>query len=77
MCRSIKTLRAPYAPGVTDEDIQAAALQYVQTVSGYRMPGPADVAAFDEAVERVKAATCDLLTCLKAPTAPAVGSLSA
>ena len=76
MCRSIKTLRAPYTHGVTDEDIQAAALQYVQTVSGYRLPAPADVAAFDQAVERVKAATRDLLACLQAPTAPAVGSLT-
>jgi len=76
MCRSIKTLRAPYAQGVTDEDIQAAALQYVQTVSGYRLPAPADVDAFDEAVERVKAATRDLLARLEAPTAPAVNSLT-
>ncbi len=77
MCRSIKTLRAPYAQGVSDGDIEAAALQYVQTVSGYRLPGPADVDAFDEAVERIKAATQDLLARLQAPTAPVAGSLEA
>ena len=76
MCRSIKTLRAPYAHGVSDEDVQAAALQYVQTVSGYRLPAPADAAAFDEAVERIRAATQELLACLQAPAAPAVGSLT-
>ncbi len=77
MCRSIKTLRAPYAQGVRDEDIQAAALQYVQTVSGYRLPGPADVDTFDEAVERIKVATQDLLARLEAPAAPVAGSLEA
>ena len=59
---------------MTDDDIQAAALQYVQTVSGYRLPAPADGAAFDQAVDRVKAATRELLVCLQAPTAPAVGT---
>src|SRR5215472_6839149 len=34
MCRSIKTLRPPYAEQVTDEDIRAAALQYVRKISG-------------------------------------------
>jgi hypothetical protein len=72
MCRSIRTLRAPYARDVTDKDIQAAALQYVQTLSGYRAPAPADVAAFEQAVERVKAATRDLLDGIQAPALPAV-----
>ena len=38
MCRSIKTLRPPYAEQVTDEDIRAAALQYVRKISGFRAP---------------------------------------
>jgi hypothetical protein len=38
MCRSIKTLRPPYAEQVTDEDIHAAALQYVRKISGFRAP---------------------------------------
>lgn len=73
MCRSIKTLRAPYAQGVTNEDVLAAALQYVRTISGYRRPAPADSAAFDEAVERITVATQDLLDRIQAPVAPASG----
>ena len=47
MCRDIKILRAPYAASVSDQDVQAAAVQYVQTVSGFRRPVPADAEAFD------------------------------
>ena len=42
MCRDIKILRPPYAASVTDQDVQAAAIQYVQTVSGFRRPVPGD-----------------------------------
>ena len=38
MCRSIKTLRPPYAEAVTDADVHAAALQYVRKISGFRAP---------------------------------------
>ena len=61
MCRSIKTLRPPYAEEVTDEDLRAAALQYVRKVSGFRAPAAHNAEAFDEAVEAVTAATRDLL----------------
>ncbi|MFR9727101.1 DUF2277 domain-containing protein [Streptomyces sp. MS19] len=61
MCRSIKTLRPPATPGVTDEDIRAAALQYVRKVSGYRQPAARNAAAFDEAVTAVAEATRRLL----------------
>ncbi len=57
MCRSIKTLRAPYAEQVTDEDMHAAALQYVRKVSGFRAPAAHNADAFNEAVEAVTAAT--------------------
>jgi len=50
MCHNIKTLRAPYAVGVTDEDVRAAALQYVQTVGGFRLQSAANEEAFDRAV---------------------------
>ena len=50
MCRSIKTLRAPYAERVTDEDMHAAALQYVRKVSGFRAPAAHNADAFNEAV---------------------------
>ena len=51
MCRSIKTLRpGTLHPGdPTDEEIAAAALQYVRKVSGYRAPSRANQAAFDAA----------------------------
>ncbi|MDT0320828.1 DUF2277 domain-containing protein [Streptomyces millisiae] len=61
MCRSIKTLRPPAAPDVTEDDIRAAALQYVRKVSGFRQPAAHNQAAFDEAVAAVTAATERLL----------------
>jgi hypothetical protein len=66
MCRSIKILRAPYAVGVTDEDLRAAALQYVRTVSGFRLPPGGTAEAFDSAVETIITATRDLLAVLPA-----------
>jgi hypothetical protein len=61
MCRSIKTLRPPYAEQVTDEDIQAAALQYVRKISGFRAPAEHNAEAFGHAVDAVAAATATLL----------------
>jgi hypothetical protein len=61
MCRDIKILRAPYAHGVTDEDVRAAALEYVRTVSGFRRTVPSDIQAFDQAVAVITAVTRDLL----------------
>ena len=66
MCRNIKILRAPYAVGVTDEDVHAAALQYVRTVGGVRLPGPHNAEAFNQAVDLITAATQDLLAGLEA-----------
>jgi hypothetical protein len=65
MCRSIKTLRPPYVETVVEDDIRAAALQYVRKVSGFRSPSPANAEAFDQAVERVAAATDELLGSLR------------
>lgn len=61
MCRSIKTLRPPAAEEVTDEDIRAAALQYVRKVSGFRRPAAHNQAVFDRAVDEVTRATTALL----------------
>ncbi|MFH8569519.1 DUF2277 domain-containing protein [Streptomyces sp. NPDC017993] len=61
MCRSIKTLRPPATPEVTDEDIRAAALQYVRKVSGFRAPAAHNREVFDDAVNAVAAATQELL----------------
>ena len=73
MCRDIKILRAPYAAAVSDQDVQAAAIQYVQTVSGFRRPTPADAEVFDHAVDMIASVTRDLLARLDvtAPVAPA------
>jgi hypothetical protein len=59
MCRSIKTLRG--APAVSEDDVQAAALQFVRKISGYRAPSAANRAAFDVAVDDVGTATRRLL----------------
>lgn len=64
MCRSIKTLRPPYSEAVTEEDMRAAALQYVRKVSGFRHPAAHNAEAFDLAVDRVTAATEELLASL-------------
>ncbi|MFY1690909.1 DUF2277 family protein [Plantactinospora sp. WMMB782] len=61
MCRSIKTLRQPYAEVVTETDIEAAALQYVRKISGFRAPAAHNAAAFDAAVAAVAEATRNLL----------------
>jgi len=71
MCRSIKTLRPPYAEVVTDDDMRAAALQYVRKISGFRTPAARNAAAFDQAVAEVAAATARLLDAIevRAPAA--------
>ncbi len=61
MCRSIKTLREPYAEHVTDADVRAAALQYVRKISGFRQPARHNAEAFERAVEAVAGATSVLL----------------
>ena len=66
MCRSIKTLRRAGEPA-TDEEISAAALQFVRKVSGYRLPSRANAQTFDAAVEEISAASRRLLDALVAP----------
>jgi hypothetical protein len=65
MCRSIKTLRTGATPA-SDDEIAAAALQYVRKVSGYRKPSSANERAFDEAVTEVAAASRRLLEAVAA-----------
>jgi hypothetical protein len=60
MCRSIKTLRRPAEPA-TQEEIHAAALQFVRKVSGYRQPSRANAEAFDSAVDEIARASRKLL----------------
>ncbi|WP_299530579.1 DUF2277 domain-containing protein [uncultured Streptomyces sp.] len=72
MCRSIKTLRPPAIPEeAAEEDMRAAALQYVRKVSGFRAPAAHNREAFDRAVEEITAATRTLLESLEVRGAPA------
>ncbi len=52
MCRSIKQLRYPHRPP-TDEELHAAALQYVRKISGYRKPSKANQLAFEQAIAEI------------------------
>lgn len=65
MCRSIKTLRPPFTEEPNDDDMRAAALQYVRKISGFRSPSRANTEAFDRAVAAVTAATRDLVDALE------------
>jgi hypothetical protein len=60
MCRNIHTLYN-YEPPANEEEVRAAALQYVRKVSGYNKPSRANAEAFDEAVDDVAEATARLL----------------
>lgn len=60
MCRSIKTLRNAEIPA-TEEEIRAAALQFVRKVSGYRKPSKVNEAAFERAVDEIAQSTQKLL----------------
>jgi hypothetical protein len=60
MCRSIKTLRNVEIPA-TEEEVRAAALQFVRKVSGYRKPSKVNEEAFERAVQEVADATQKLL----------------
>ena len=62
-------MRPPYAESVTDEDMRAAALQYVRKVSGFRTPAGHNAEAFNEAVDTIAAATQALLTHLEVRSA--------
>ncbi len=68
MCRNIRTLHN-FAPPATEDEIHAAARQYVRKVSGMTKPSSANQAAFDQAIEAVATITSDLLESLttKAP----------
>ncbi len=64
MCRSIKTLRRK-DDNASDDEIRAAALQFVRKVSGYRSPSRANEVAFNSAVEAISAASRRLLDSLQ------------
>jgi hypothetical protein len=67
MCRSIKQLRNAEVP-VTEEEISAAALQFVRKVSGYRKPSKVNEEVFEIAIEEIALATQKLLANLAVKT---------
>jgi hypothetical protein len=60
MCRNIRTLHN-FEPATTDDEVRAAALQYVRKVSGYTKPSQANEEAFNRAVDQVAHITAHLL----------------
>lgn len=69
MCRNIRTLYN-FEPPATDEEIEAAALQYVRKISGFTKPSAANEAAFALAVEEVTAVSRRLLEALQTTAPP-------
>ncbi|WP_430788826.1 DUF2277 domain-containing protein [Actinoplanes sp. G11-F43] len=69
MCRSIHQLHN-FEPPATEDEIHAAALQYVRKIAGSTRPSQANQAAFDQAVAAVTAATAELLAALVTSAAP-------
>jgi hypothetical protein len=69
MCRSIKTL-FNFEPPVTEQEIQASAVQFVRKLSGFSKPSKANEAAFAAAVEEVAAASRTLLKSLETNAPP-------
>ncbi len=69
MCRNIKTLYN-FEPPVTEDEIRAAALQFVRKVSGFNKPSKANEAAFNAAVDAIAAVSRTLLTSLETNAPP-------
>ncbi len=61
MCRNIRTLHN-FEPEATEEEVRAAALQYVRKISGYHKPSRANAEAFERAVDAVAEASGRLLS---------------
>jgi hypothetical protein len=69
MCRNIRPLYN-FAPPASEEEVRAAALQYVRKVSGFHKPSKANEAAFQAAVDAVAAASSALLDALQTSAPP-------
>jgi hypothetical protein len=63
MCRNIRTLHN-FEPPATEDEVQAAALQYVRKISGFTKPSRANEDAFEAAVQSVTAVSLELLKSL-------------
>ena len=69
MCRNIRTLYN-FEPRASDEEVRAAALQYVRKISGFTQPSQANSEAFERAVDAVAAASTELLDALVTSAPP-------
>jgi len=69
MCRNIRTL-FNFEPPATEEEVQAAALQYVRKISGFAKPSLTNAKAFEQAVEEVAMASSALLRSLRTAGPP-------
>ncbi|MDF2717169.1 MAG: hypothetical protein K0R28_4094 [Paenibacillus sp.] len=69
MCRNIKTL-FNFDPPATDDEVQAASLQFVRKLSGFNTPSKANEAAFNRAVQEVAAVARNLLDSLATHAEP-------
>jgi hypothetical protein len=69
MCRSIKTL-FNFKPPATEDEIRAAALQFVRKLSGYTRPAKANEEAFNRGIDEVAAAASRLLISLQTTSPP-------
>lgn len=69
MCRSIKPLYN-FAPPTTDDEVRAAALQFVRKISGFHKPSQANEAAFYAAVDEVAGAATRMLIALETKATP-------
>jgi hypothetical protein len=69
MCRNIKPL-FNFSPPVTEDEVRAAALQFVRKVSGFNKPSKANEAAFNAAVDEIAAAAYKLLNALETSAPP-------
>lgn len=76
MCRNIKPL-FNFEPPANDDEIRAAALQYVRKISGYNKPSKANEAAFNAAVEQIAAASSHLLAALESQAPPRIREVEA
>jgi hypothetical protein len=69
MCRNIRTLYN-FEPVASDEEVRAAARQYVRKISGFTKPSQANAGAFERAVDRVASISAELLDELVTSAAP-------
>jgi hypothetical protein len=69
MCRNIRTL-FNFDPPVTEQEVRAAAVQYVRKISGFQKPSKANEAFFQEAIEAVSLVSSRLLHSLQTTAAP-------